>query len=70
MINQLLTNDLTNIYSEIGKIWLNFVKDLYLQCEKVGISWVEINVLWIVDQDHQWWVIAVENTNKLKPFSW
>ena len=46
------------------------MNDLYLQCEKVGISWVEINVLWIVDQDHQWWVIAVENTNKLKPFSW
>ena len=70
MINQLLTNDLTNIYSEIGKIWFNFVNDLYLQCEKVGRSWVEINVLWIIDQDHQWWVIAVENTSKLKPFSW
>ena len=27
-------------------------------------SWVEINVLCIVDQDHQWWVIAVDHTSK------
>ena len=29
-------------------------------------SWVEMNVLCIVDQDHQWWVIAADHTSKFK----
>ena len=41
----------------------------YLQCERVGgilKCWVEMNVLCIVDQDHQWWVIPVDHTSKFK----
>ena len=28
--------------------------------------WVEMNVLYIFDQDHQWSVIAVDHTSKFK----
>ena len=28
--------------------------------------WVEMNVLCIIDEDHQWWVIVVDHTNKFK----
>ena len=31
--------------------------------EKLG-RLVEMNVLFNVDQDHQWWVIAVDHTSK------
>ena len=48
----LLTNVLTNICSEISKIQLK--------------GWVEMNVLCIVDQDYQWWVISVDHTSKCK----
>ena len=42
---------------------------LYLQCEWVEEklkSWVEMNVFCIVNQNHQWWVIAVDDTSKFK----
>ena len=29
-------------------------------------SWVEMNVICIVDEDHQWWVISVDHTSKFK----
>ena len=29
-------------------------------------SWVEMNALCIVDEGHQWWVIAVDHTSKFK----
>ena len=29
-------------------------------------GWEEMKVLCINDQDHQWWVIAVDHTNKFK----
>ena len=33
------------------------------EVEKLG-RLVDMNVLCIVDQDHQWWVIAVDHTSK------
>ena len=35
------------------------------EIEKLG-RLIEMNVPCIVDQDHQWWVIAVDHTVKLK----
>ena len=48
----LLTNDLTNICSEISKIWLILwmLLAMWKGLKKLK-SWVEINVLYIVDQD-------------------
>ena len=34
-------------------------------CRKLK-SWVEMNILCIADQDHQWWVIAVDHTSNFK----
>ena len=67
----LLTNVLVNICCEISKIWL--ISWMVYACnveglekvEKLG-SLVEMNVLCIVDQDHQWWVIAVDHTSKFE----
>ena len=55
----LLTNDLINIYGEISKIrlilWI--VYTCYVKANVKGQreieKWVEMNVLCIVDQDHQ-----------------
>ena len=66
-----LANVLVQIRSEISKIWLILwmvytcnLKELG-EVEKLG-RLVEMNVLCIVDQDHQWWVIAVDHTSKFK----
>ena len=48
---------------------IDFINGLYLQCERVSRklkSWVEMNVLCIVDQDHQRSMIAVDHTSKFK----
>ena len=45
------------------------MNSLNLQCEMVGGSWkveVEMNVPCIVDQDHQWLIIAGDHTSKFK----
>ena len=46
------------------------MNSLYLQCEGqcegAGHSWVEMNVLCIVDHDHQRWVIVEDHTSKFK----
>ena len=64
----LLGNVLVHICSEICKIWLTLW--MVYTCSVKGWrklkSWVEMNVLCIVDKDHQWWVIAVDHTSKFK----
>ena len=43
-----------------------FMNGLYLMwkgCRKLK-SWVQVNVLCIVEQDHKWWVIAVDHTSR------
>ena len=63
----LLANDLTNICCEISKIWFYewFILARWKGWRKLK-SWVEINVLCIIDQDHQWWLIAVDHASKFK----
>ena len=72
LIFLLLTIDLTNICSEISEIrlilWMVYTSSVE-EVQRAGESqekWVEINVLCTVDQDHQWWVIAVDHTSKFK----
>ena len=67
----LLKNVLVNICSEISKIW--WILWMVYACSMKGLEeveklgrLVEMNVLCIVDQDHQWWVIAVDHTSKFK----
>ena len=58
----LLGNVLGNICSEISKIWLIFswfILATWKSWRKLK-SWVEMNVIYFVDEDHQWWVIAVD----------
>ena len=50
---------------------IDFMNGLYLRSvSRKGWrklkSWVEMNVLCIVDEDHQWWVIAVDHTSKFE----
>ena len=66
-----LANVLVNICCEIIKIrlilWMVYacnVKGLD-EVEKLG-RLVEMNVLCIVDHDHQWWVIVVDHTSKFE----
>ena len=67
----MLTNVLVNICSEISKIWL--ILWMVYACKKKGLEeveklgrLVEMNILCIVDQDYQWWVIAVDHTSKFE----
>ena len=66
-----LANVLVKIRSEISKIWLTLwmvytcnLKELG-EVEKLG-RLVEMNVLCIVDQNHLWWVIAVDHNSKFE----
>ena len=64
----LLGNVLVNICSEISKIWLILwmVYTCSVKRWRKLKSLVEMNVLCIVEKDHQWWVIAVDHTSKFK----
>ena len=65
-----MTNYLTNICKNKQNL-MDFISGLYLQCEgwRKLKSWVvEMNVLCIADQDHQWLVIAVGTPVSLKSF--
>ena len=68
-INYYIDDKLVNQYfSQIGKCdWFYecFILAMWKGCRKLT-NWVEMNVLCIVDQDHQWWVIAVEHTSKFQ----
>ena len=67
----LLTNVLVNICGEISKIWL--ILWMVYACNVKGLDEVEklgrvvkMNVLCIIDQYHQWWVIAVDHNSKFE----
>ena len=67
----LLTNVLVNICSEISKIWL--ILWMVYACKVKGLEevetlgrLVEMNVLCISDQDHQWCEIAVNHASKFE----
>ena len=62
---------LVSICSKISEIWL--ILWMVYACSVKGLEeveklsrLVEMNVLCIADQDHQWWVIAVDHTSKFK----
>ena len=60
----LLTNNLTNICSEISKIRMNL--RIFYTCNMKSSrklkNWKNVYVLYIVDQDHQGSVVVVEHS--------